>query len=274
MTELQKRVATGLTGAAAMITLLAMGGRVGVGLVTAIISLAMLWEFVQIVFNLADATEKRYALLSLAWLVLVTCLLLGFPEFEILSLSFLIVFMYFLFSAGRHEGAELAIHFQELALAAMGILYLVFLPLFLQRLNGSPNGVHWVIIFFFINWAGDTGAYFGGKKFGRVKLYPLISPKKTREGALAGLASGWVVTVLYKLIFFRGMPWAAAMVTPLVVGFMAQVGDLCESFLKRSFDKKDSSSILPGHGGFLDRFDGVVFSLPVMYACVRLLGGS
>ena len=75
-----------------------------------------------------------------------------------------------------------------------------------------------------------------------------------------------------KAVFFREMPWGAVAVMPLVVGAVAQIGDLCESMVKRAYDKKDSGSILPGHGGFLDRFDGVVFSLPVMYACVRLFG--
>ena len=71
------------------------------------------------------------------------------------------------------------------------MLYLVLLPLlFLARIHEAPNGVMWVIVFLLIIWAGDTGAYFAGKKYGKTKLYPLISPKKTREGALGGLAAG------------------------------------------------------------------------------------
>ena len=92
------------------------------------------------------------------------------------------------------------------------------------------------------------------------------------EGAAGGLAAALVVVFIYKLAFFRAMPWGAAFFIPLLVGAVSQVGDLCESFMKRAFDKKDSGSLLPGHGGFLDRFDGIVFSLPVMYASIRIFG--
>jgi phosphatidate cytidylyltransferase len=151
-----------------------------------------------------------------------------------------------------------------------GLFYLGFLPTFFLKIHGSASGVHWTMVFLLINWASDTGAYFAGKKYGKTKLYPLISPKKTREGALGGLACAWVVIFIYKVLLFGAMGWGAVIIVPLLVGVASQVGDLCESFLKRAFDKKDSGSILPGHGGFLDRFDGVVFSLPIMYACTRV----
>jgi len=73
-------------------------------------------------------------------------------------------------------------------------------------------------------------------------------------------------------VSFRTLPWSAVAILPILMGGISQLGDLCESFLKRAFHTKDSGSILPGHGGFLDRFDGVIFALPVMYACTRLFG--
>jgi phosphatidate cytidylyltransferase len=270
MTELQKRVATGVVGAAALISLVMMGGRVGIGFFTAVISLAMTYEFASIAFGLSDASEKRYALLSLAWVLLIGALVLGIDT-ELLAFGFLLLFGYFLFTAGRHAD-ELPAHLRELMAAGFALLYLVFLPLFLPRIAAFPNGAHWVMTLLLINWAGDTGAYFGGKQWGKTKLYPLISPKKTREGAFVGLGAGLIVTIIYKVAVFRAMPWGAAVLGPFVVGAVAQIGDLCESLIKRGFDKKDSGSILPGHGGFLDRFDGVVFSLPVMYAFVRWYG--
>jgi phosphatidate cytidylyltransferase len=90
---------------------------------------------------------------------------------------------------------------------------------------------------------------------------------------MGGLAGGLIIVIGYKLVLFPAMPWLAAVVMPIVVGTVSQVGDLCESFLKRAYDTKDSGSLLPGHGGCLDRFDSVVFSAPVMYGCVRLLAG-
>jgi len=193
-------------------------------------------------------------------------------EYELLMIVFLGLFGYFLVTAERHAGDAFALHFKELLFSIFGLLYLGFLPLYLPLIRDSSGGIHWVMIFLLINWSGDIGAYFVGKKYGRNKLYPVISPKKTWEGSGGGLLSSVVVTILYKLIFFPQLSLVSAILVPLLVGPVAQIGDLCESFLKRAFHRKDSGTLLPGHGGMLDRFDGVVFSLPVMYACVRVFG--
>lgn len=268
--ELQKRVLTGAVGAAAMMVLLVWGGWVGICLLASILSFAMIFEFSQMAFTSADAVAKRYAMLFLTWLVCITNALAPHNEFELLIFCFLFLFAYFLFAADKREGEAFTSHFKELEYSIFGLLYLVFLPLFLTRIYGGANGRHWAIVFLLMVWAGDVAAYFVGIKYGKQKLYPHISPKKSREGAYGGLAGSLIVSILYKLIFFRAMPWGAVIFVPLVVGAVAQVGDLCESFMKRVYGKKDSSSLLPGHGGFLDRFDGVVFSLPVMYACTRI----
>lgn len=271
-TELSKRVATGCVGGAALFALVIWGGWPGIFILTSVISLMMVFEYSTIVYSLGDQVEKRYALLCTAWFAALASLLAPRSEFEVLILCFLGYFGYFLGTAGRHTGQAFLTHFQELALSIFGLIYLSFIPFFLPRIHQSANGVEWTLVFLFVVFAGDTGAYFAGLKYGKTKLYPVISPKKTREGAIGGLAAGYLVTAICKATFFRQMPWAAVLIMPACVGAVAQVGDLCESFLKRAFDKKDSGSILPGHGGFLDRFDGVVFSLPVMYACVRLFG--
>jgi phosphatidate cytidylyltransferase len=129
-----------------------------------------------------------------------------------------------------------------------------------------------MLLFLITVWAGDTGAYSLGSRYGKRKLYPVISPKKTVEGAIGGIGSGFVIALIYKLLLFRSLSWGGAIFIPVLIGAVSQVGDLCESFFKRAFDRKDSGSILPGHGGFLDRFDGVVFSLPIMYGCMRIFG--
>jgi phosphatidate cytidylyltransferase len=271
--ELQKRIVTALIGAAALILLIVFGGRVGVGLIAAVVALGMVWEFVDICFALPDKSEKRLVLVGTTWLLAFANFLMPRAEYELLLVAFLGLFGYYLFTAARHEGQAFDVHFRELMYSVFGLLYLAFLPLFLVLVRDSANGSHWTILFLLIVWASDVGAYFAGKRFGRHKLYEKISPKKTVEGALGGLGSGLIVAMLYKLILLRSMSLSAAVILALVVGAVSQIGDLCESFLKRAFDKKDSGSILPGHGGFLDRFDGVVFSLPAMYACIRIFGG-
>ena len=269
---LQKRIATGVLGGALLIATLIYGGRLGSALLAVLFSFGMLYEFIEINFHLPDKTEKKILLLGLTWLVSFANFWMPRTEYVLLLFLFFILFTYFLFTAEKHEGPALTLHFQELMFSLFGCLYLTFLPLYLVLIRDSANGLRWVLLFFLLNWAGDTAAYFVGIRYGKKKLYPKISPKKTVVGSLGGLGSGIVLTLLYKFLFFRGIPWLAILIIPLVVGCSSQLGDLCESFLKRAFGRKDSGTILPGHGGFLDRFDGVVFSLPLMYACIRIFG--
>jgi phosphatidate cytidylyltransferase len=115
-------------------------------------------------------------------------------------------------------------------------------------------------------WFADTGAYFAGRWFGRRKLYPAVSPNKTVEGALGGLAAGVVWAVVASLSYLKGaLPLAHAVVLGLVAGGLGQVGDLSESLLKRSTGVKDSGAIVPGHGGILDRVDAVIVTSVVVY---------
>jgi len=267
--ELRKRVMTGVAGVAVLLSLIVYGGVIGIFLISTVISLAMIYEFSVIIYTLPDRVEKRYVLLFTAWFIALFVLLLAKSEYELLVFCFLGLFGYFLVAAQRHP-TELGQHFREFMFSIFGLLYLALLPTYLVKIHALPAGVEWTILFLLINWSNDTGAYFAGKKYGKTPLYPLISPKKTREGGIGGLLTGFVVSLIYKLVFFHGMAWSAVIAVPLFVGPVSQIGDLCESFLKRAFGVKDSGSILPGHGGFLDRFDGVVFSLPIMYACIRV----
>ena len=119
-----------------------------------------------------------------------------------------------------------------------------------------------------MTWANDVGAYFVGSKFGKTKLFPRISPKKTWEGSFGGVMmtflTGWLLS-LY-IIELNLKDW---LILALIVSIFGSIGDLVESMLKRSVGVKDSGTILPGHGGFLDRFDAFIFLLPFA-ACYLL----
>jgi phosphatidate cytidylyltransferase len=270
--ELKKRVLTGFLGGMVLVGVLVFAGVYGAYFVCLVLSLFMIYEFATISLSLPDRNEKRWALLLLTWVSVWLAFLMPGMEVGIFAFCFIALNVYYMLTAGRHEGPAFAIHYKEQMGSVFGLLYVVFLPLFLPMIGGLADGVKWEILFLIIVFAGDTGAYFGGKKWGKHKLYPKLSPNKTVEGGVTGLAAGLACTILYKLFILREMTWQGALVLPLLVGATAQAGDLCESFLKRAFDKKDSGTILPGHGGFLDRFDGVVFSLPIMYACIKVLG--
>jgi phosphatidate cytidylyltransferase len=252
--------------------LVVLGGRPGVSLIAAALSLGMLWEYLALILKLPDAEEKRNVLLGTTWLICFLNFWMPRVEFEILVITFLGVMSYFLFTVGRHAGSALEDHFREWVYSFFGLFYVAFIPLYLPLLHDAGAGSGWVLLFFFIIWSSDTGAYFAGKKYGKRKLFPVISPKKTWEGFYGGLAAAVAVSLLAKLTFFTKMNWLATFAVPLFVGAVAPVGDLAESFLKRAFHVKDSGNVLPGHGGILDRFDAVLFALPVMLASIRIFG--
>lgn len=134
------------------------------------------------------------------------------------------------------------------------------------------NGPLWVLCFLFCVWAADVGAYFVGKKYGKTKLAPKVSPGKTVEGLLGGLA---LVVVIFTPVLFSQFDIKAAsllLFTVLVTAVISVGGDLFESKLKRYVDLKDSSQILPGHGGILDRIDSLLSGAPVFAAGLLSLG--
>jgi phosphatidate cytidylyltransferase len=112
---------------------------------------------------------------------------------------------------------------------------------------------------------GDTGAYFIGKQFGKHKLIPKVSPQKTIEGALGGLAFSALTGVFIAVNFHLPFHWALGALAGILVGMAGQIGDLAESALKRASNCKDSSHVLPGHGGVLDRIDAILFGVPFCY---------
>jgi len=130
-----------------------------------------------------------------------------------------------------------------------------------------------VFFLFFVIWSVDTGAYVIGRWIGRFPLAPRLSPKKTWEGTLGGLLMGILVGWFYREAFLsEAMGPMEAVVYSLLIGVVAQISDLIESLLKRTFSVKDSSHLLPGHGGLLDRFDSFIFVAPFFY--YLLLGTS
>src|SRR5207247_2085062 len=115
-----------------------------------------------------------------------------------------------------------------------------------------------------IIWAGDSAAYYGGKALGRRALAPDISPRKTVEGAIAGLIASVIAGVVFGISMLREAP-PRLLAASVVAAIAGQIGDLAESALKRSAGVKDSSSLLPGHGGMLDRVDSLLFAAPVFF---------
>ena len=128
--------------------------------------------------------------------------------------------------------------------------------------SGTERGLAWVLTVIVVTWLGDAAAYLGGRAWGRHRLAPRLSPKKTVEGSVAGLATSALAGSFCSIAFGLDIsPWLAAWVGA-ALGVVGQVGDLAESLLKRQAGVKDSGTLIPGHGGVLDRIDAQLFALP------------
>ena len=153
----------------------------------------------------------------------------------------------------------------DAALILMGFLYVPLLLSHLVMIRMLPHGVSWLFLIMVIVMAGDSAAYYVGSSFGRTKLYPAVSPKKSVEGALGGLAGSLIGALISKGLFFPELSVGDCVACALLLGVLGQLGDLFESLVKRSCGVKDSGVIIPGHGGILDRMDSILFAGPAAY---------
>ncbi|MCD5346906.1 phosphatidate cytidylyltransferase [Agromyces sp. S2-1-8] len=168
----------------------------------------------------------------------------------------------------RTDGAALG---RDLAAGAFVQGYVTFLATFAVVLTAADGGQWWTLAFIVLAVAADTGAYAFGLMFGKHKMAPVISPKKTWEGFAGGAATSLVAGVLLAL-FMLGEPWWFGLVFGGAIFLTATLGDLVESLVKRDIGIKDMSSWLPGHGGFLDRLDSILPSAAVAFVAFRLFG--
>jgi len=157
------------------------------------------------------------------------------------------------------------------ALTLAGGVYLGWLMGYFLKLRFASQGLLWTGVALLSTWVCDTGAYFVGLSLGRHKLWPRISPKKSWEGVAGGWISGVVLTAV--IASFLGLGWHHGAAIGALVGIIAPFGDFAVSMLKRQVGVKDSSRLIPGHGGMLDRVDSLLFTVPVVYYYVHLAVG-
>lgn len=180
------------------------------------------------------------------------------PAVVILSLMAVLIVLLFAF---RDIKATLV----DSAAVFLGVVYIPGFLSHLILLRRMVHGSALILFLLLIVWAGDAAAYYVGKSMGKHKLYPEVSPNKTIEGAIGGLVGSFLATLAAQWTFlpiFNGLDFVFI---PLVVGGMGQLGDLTESMMKRSAGVKDSSALIPAHGGLFDKLDSVAFAAPVLY---------
>jgi phosphatidate cytidylyltransferase len=154
----------------------------------------------------------------------------------------------------------------------LGVMYVAFLGGFLisTRVGFDPVLSTKLLLFFFVVIFGsDSGQYFSGKAFGKHKLAPVISPGKTVEGVVGGLIAAAGFGALCTLVFFPELPYKFSVPLGIIMAALGMLGDLAESAIKRGAGAKDAASILPGHGGLLDRLDSLLFNAPLLYYFAR-----
>lgn len=157
----------------------------------------------------------------------------------------------------------------QVASAFMGAFY-AFAP-WRFAIDLRAVSVHLLFFALALNWVGDSAAYYVGRRFGKHKLAPVVSPGKSWEGAGASVIGAILFGVIYLGHFVRQIPWWQVILIAAIASVAGQLGDLAESALKRGAGVKDSGNLLPGHGGVLDRVDSSLFALPVVYVLYSLL---
>lgn len=169
------------------------------------------------------------------------------------------------------------VNIMDCAVTMFGFYYVSFLLSNIYLVREFPQyGLFFVWLIFICAWASDTGAYFVGVNLGKHKLIPSLSPKKTIEGTIGGIVSAGLIALLYGVVLwvFYGLTsnlvWFLAIIG-VIGAILSQLGDLTASAIKRYTGIKDFGSVLPGHGGIIDRFDSVLFTAPVVYLTMRIL---
>ena len=165
---------------------------------------------------------------------------------------------------------------EEVTVAFFGVFYVAVMLSYIYQVRAMTDGRYLVWLIFISSWGCDTSAYCVGMLFGRHKLAPVLSPKKSIEGAVGGVAGAALIGLLFATLFGARMtevtnPQAACAIACAIAAVISQIGDLAASAIKRTHDIKDYGHLIPGHGGILDRFDSVLFTAPAIFFAVSFL---
>lgn len=200
----------------------------------------------------------------------VATLAVALHRLDILALAALIILVPGLVLAAQASTNRAKIFIDHYLHLLAGVLYVAVPMGFLPLIRGANQGLEWTIFLLFATWTTDSMALIGGRLFGKRKLAPGISPGKSVEGAIFGYILGFVMGMVVALA--ANLPLAQALPGALAIPLLVICGDLMESWMKRYFDVKDSGSLLPGHGGFFDRVDGLILATPLLYFLLLVAG--
>lgn len=255
-----QRWATGVIAVPILFFIIAYGSETIFALLIIIVTLVGVMEYNRMVFGTALLREKVETL-TVALLILIAAttgdrvLLVAILSFAVMTSLMLNLLRI------KEEGLDMI----RVGKVILGVVYVPLLMSHFILVRQEPAGIRWIFFILVLAFSGDIAAYYVGKKMGRRKLLPEVSPGKTLEGTI-GLVIGSIIgCLLFRQLFFPILPVLHTVILGLVGSVAGQLGDLCESALKRAAGVKDSGTLLPGHGGILDRLDCLMFVTPFVY---------
>ncbi len=202
---------------------------------------------------------------------LILSFIISFGDMREIS-PFLVILLLVLAILFMATSQDLSSTTSKMGLVLFGILFIGFLLAYVSLIRNRPNGRLWVLFLVVTVWAGDIFALLSGSLLGRHKLYPKISPNKTFEGLAGGIVGSIVVALAFSWLFIPNLKMGSCTLLAVGLAILGQFGDFTESMVKRSAQVKDSGTLIPGHGGMLDRLDSFLFSAPFLhYALLYLL---
>lgn len=260
-----KRWLTALILAPAVLWILLEGSTLMLAVVIAVIALFSMREYLKIIFG-KDKSPVSNSIKIISYtasmtLIIAACLGSWEVLFLILAMNLMALSIFVLSRFASNNAI-----FDIIAKQVLGVVYIpvsLSLLIFIKELEG---GTFWVIWLLLVVFANDTGALYTGTFFGKRKLSPSISPNKTIEGSAGGAVAAILIGFIFCQVFFG--KWSLSLIIipgAFMLAIAGQIGDLFESAMKRASSIKDSGSILPGHGGMLDRIDGLLLAIPVLY---------
>ncbi len=264
------RVISGFVALFIFIAIITVFKYTGIAITTFLICFRLLFEYGRMALPGAAYRPARLYFILLGLIAYTTSTLKNDLLLHSFVLSTLLLFVQFLLLAKKEE-LPLEELVSKMGLCTLGILYAGVCPVYITLLAKLSDHLEWFLFTLLVVFAGDIAAYFVGIKFGRSKLFPRISPNKSIEGAIASLFASVIIGLTFRHFFLPKTDLVLMFFLCILTSIVAQLGDLSESMIKRSFNIKDSGHIMPGHGGLLDRLDAVLFGAPLVYIFAKFV---
>ncbi len=254
-------------------------------IVMTIISVSALTEFLKATDVLADKSKLPLTIISYFFCIaMIVEIIEGGNLYQMKSFTVFandygylipVIMLYIIISFVAMVLNHKNISFNEVSAAVVGNIYITVSLMHIYLIRILPNGKFYIWIPFLIAWLTDTFAYFTGFFIGKHKLIPSVSPKKTIEGSIGGIAGAIIIVALFQFICFKFFGFEPNYINGVIIAVVcsiaSQFGDLAASCIKREHDVKDFGSIMPGHGGVLDRFDSVIYISPIVFVALNLI---